>query len=93
MRLNWDQEADALYIYLEDEEAVSRSEQLDEGTLVDLDRLGHVVGIEILHPARTWPLDALLDRFSLRDADRRVLTSFAGLGGRYAFARPLEGVS
>lgn len=47
MRIEYDPEADALYIHLRDV-AVGDSVDIEEGVTVDLDPQGHIVGIEIL---------------------------------------------
>ncbi len=62
MEMTYDQSVDALYIRLAGDQPVARSEQIDAGTLVDLDRFGHVLGIEVLHPARDWPLDEIITK-------------------------------
>lgn len=97
MRLTWDQDADALYVKLHDEtERVSRTEQLDAGTLVDLDRFGRVLGIEIIRPARSWPLEEVLSRFDLPEPDQRALRAMFELTGtdrRYPFAKPVATVA
>ncbi|MDN5358649.1 MAG: hypothetical protein PWP76_492 [Candidatus Diapherotrites archaeon] len=59
MELRYDKDADAVYIRLRDA-PVSRSEELEEGIIVDYDDSGRVVGIEILN-------------FSKRDIDARKL--------------------
>jgi uncharacterized protein YuzE len=64
MKVQYDQAADALYITLAEGVQVSRTVQIDAGTLVDLDRFGNVRGIEVVRPGRTWPLDEILSRFS-----------------------------
>jgi len=91
MKLRWDPEADALYVaLLEDGAPPSRTEQIDSGTLVDLDRLGHILGIEVLRPARTWPLDEIIAQFGM-DPDQaaalRALFSGSHQDRRYPFAR------
>lgn len=48
MRLTYDQEAGALYLRLHDV-PVARSVPVSECCTVDLDTLGDVVGIELLH--------------------------------------------
>lgn len=73
MKLTYDHEDDALYVKLVEGERVSRTEQLDTGTLVDLDRFGRVLGIEVIRPARRWPLEEC----SVSSAcQRRTLTGF-----------------
>jgi len=77
VRLEYDPEADAMYLGLV-EASVSRTEQVDEGTLVDLDNGGLVVGIEIVHPDRQWPLETILERFSLDRLDADTLRKAFG---------------
>lgn len=56
----YDEQADALYIVVQ-EGLVARSIEIDEMTLVDVDDQGQALGIEMLAPARAWPLDSLRD--------------------------------
>ncbi len=72
MKLTYDMEADALVARLA-EGAVARTVEVDSGTLVDVDAAGHVLTIEVLHPARRWPLDEVLDRFPIAPADAAML--------------------
>lgn len=60
----FDLDANALYVRLSDQ-PVARTVQIDEGTLVDLDDKGAVVGIEVIQPQRTWPLGEILRRFQI----------------------------
>jgi uncharacterized protein YuzE len=48
MRLKVDQQADALYLTL-NEDPASRTEEVSPGILVDYDEVGRVVGIEMLY--------------------------------------------
>lgn len=47
MKIEYDKEADALYIVLRDVPA-SDSKDLEEGVTIDLDDKGHIVGLEAL---------------------------------------------
>jgi uncharacterized protein YuzE len=93
MKLTWDSEADALYLTLRgDEEPISRTEELDAGTLVDVDRFGHVIGIEVLRPAREWPLEDILSRYELTEEDRlslKVMFERSRKDRPFPFAKPL----
>jgi uncharacterized protein YuzE len=76
MNLTWDTESDALYIRLRDPQSVSRTVQLDAGTLVDLDRSGEAIGIQVIRPARRWPLNEVLRRWSIPEPERGDLVAF-----------------
>src|SRR3954468_20018724 len=65
MRITYDQRANALYVYVQENVRPSSGEQIDAGTLVDLDDAGRVVGIEVLNPAREWPVNEIVERFTL----------------------------
>ncbi len=71
---HYDQTDDALDISLAHGE-VARTEQIDSGTLVDLDERGRVLSIEVIRPARPWPLEPILQRYSVGDDDARLLHS------------------
>lgn len=58
MKIEYDKEADALYIILRDIPA-SDSKDLEEGVTVDLDDKGHIVGLEILDASERLGLEAL----------------------------------
>ncbi|MBN1377411.1 DUF2283 domain-containing protein [Candidatus Woesearchaeota archaeon] len=47
MKIEYDQDADALYIYLRNEK-VDHSKNVDDNTVIDFDEKGKVIGIEIL---------------------------------------------
>ncbi len=87
MTFSYDYQADALYIEIA-EASVARTEQFDAGTMVDLDQFGRVVGIELLQPARDWPLDEIQARFQLDEGDRAILNTLWGDNRPYPFARP-----
>lgn len=66
MRLSYDDHADALYIRLSDAE-VAGSRVVDEARVLDVDRAGHPVGIEVLGVSDGVDLTDLVDRFDLYD--------------------------
>lgn len=71
----YDLDAQALYIELADRKSAV-SEEIDPGTLVDLDAQGHVIGIEVIHPNRPWPLDEILERYEIDPHDARELRAY-----------------
>ncbi|MXY78015.1 MAG: DUF2283 domain-containing protein [Acidimicrobiia bacterium] len=94
MIFSYDYDADALYIEITDS-PVARTRQFDEGTMVDLDESGEVVGIEVLRPARAWPLKVIRASYELPDGDARILDSLWAQDPPrpYPFTRPPAFVS
>lgn len=78
MKLIYDTEADALDVTIVDDAIVARTQEIEPGTLVDLDEHGRLLAIEVIRPARRWPLEAILERFPISDADAEVLRSIRG---------------
>ena len=96
MKVEYDQQADALYITLAEHAEVARTVQIDPGTLVDLNSRGWLIGVEIIRPARTWPLDEILSRFPADHADARLvrlLERATGAAGTFTYAEPVQLVS
>jgi uncharacterized protein YuzE len=58
MKMTFDKKADAMYIYLK-EEKVFRTEDITSDTIVDYDKDGDVVGIEILSASKKIPMEEL----------------------------------
>jgi uncharacterized protein YuzE len=82
-----DTEADALYIQIL-RGRVARTEMLDEWTLVDVDEDGAPLGIEVIHPARQWPLADFLNRYQVSDDLMMILKQLAPAatrGRRHAY--------
>ena len=86
MRFQYDREADALMISVKDG-LVARSEEIDSGTLLDLDEHGALLAIEVLRPARTWPLDEILASHEVSEADSQTLKALWGAEAPYPFVR------
>jgi uncharacterized protein YuzE len=49
LRTKYDEQADAAYIYVNEQGKVDKTIKLNEGILVDVDSQKKIVGIEILH--------------------------------------------
>jgi uncharacterized protein YuzE len=88
LQATYDNEADALYVTLMASTGVATTHELDPGTLVDLDSTGAVVGIEVLHPGRMWPVAEVIHRYGIGGLDRKLLeVMFPQIGGpKFAFA-------
>lgn len=72
MRISYDETVDAVYITLADS-TVERTVEIDPGTLVDVDRAGSLVGIEVIRPARDWPLNKIIEEYQLEERDLQAL--------------------
>lgn len=93
MRFTYDADADALYVFLA-EELVSQTIEVDSLTMVDVDRLGNAVGIEVVRPNRDVPLDTLAARFALdENTIRRIeqLIHAEGRDGRFNYSGSMAG--
>ncbi|MBI4646205.1 MAG: DUF2283 domain-containing protein [Bacteroidia bacterium] len=51
MKIEFSREADAIYVYFREVE-VTKSQELEDGVVIDLDNNGHIVGIEILNASK-----------------------------------------
>ena len=60
MKIEYDKEADALYIQLREAE-VDDNIDIEEGVTIDLDEKRHIVGIEILDASKTLSLRDLVN--------------------------------
>ena len=58
MRIEYDNEVDALYIHLRDVDPVDTAD-VEDGVTVDLDDDGHIVGLEILDAVERLGLESL----------------------------------
>ena len=77
MYLSYDLEANALYVGLASEGSVARTHTVDEGTMVDVDTQGTVVGVEVINPHREWPINQIKRRFKLPADQSRLLDLLA----------------
>ncbi|HEX6468258.1 MAG TPA: DUF2283 domain-containing protein [Streptosporangiaceae bacterium] len=75
-----DQKTDALYIYLSDQRPAA-TRQIEQGTVVDLDETGRLIGIEVICRHRAWPVEAILGAYPVSEADETRLRQLAGLTG------------
>jgi len=60
LRIEYDKQADALYIQLR-EASVDDNIDIEEGVTVDLDEKRHIVGIEILDASKKLSLEDLVN--------------------------------
>jgi len=67
MRYIYDDEADALYVYLREDGEVARSVVVDEGRTIDFGPDGEPVGIEVLGASAGIHVSDLSRRFDLQE--------------------------
>ena len=60
MRIEYDNEADALYILLKNDSTPVDGRDAGEGVVVDFDKQGHIVGLEVLDAADKLGLESIL---------------------------------
>ena len=60
MKITFDKEADAMYIEVSDEEFVA-NKKIDAETILDLDKKGKIIGIELLNVSKRMTKDFLSD--------------------------------
>ena len=72
IRIDHDLNTNAFYVHVTDL-PVTRTEEVDSGTLVDLASDETVVGIEVVEASRPWPLSKILERFSFSESDADML--------------------
>jgi len=58
MKITFDKEADAVYIEFSSGEFAS-NKKIDDNTIIDLDKDGNILGIEILSVSKRMPNDFL----------------------------------
>lgn len=58
MEITYDKEADAIYIEFSSEEFAS-NKKIDDSTIIDLDKNGKIIGIELLNVSKRIPKKAL----------------------------------
>ncbi len=54
MKITYDKDADAMYVYLTDKK-FSKCKEIDKNTILDLDEDGNVIGIELLFVSKRFP--------------------------------------
>jgi len=58
MKITFDKKADAMYIYLK-KKKVFKTRQITDDTIVDFDKNGNIIGIELLSISKRMPLKEL----------------------------------
>lgn len=58
MEINYDKEADAMYIEFRKGE-FAKNKKIDDFTIIDLDNKGNILGIELLEVSKRIPVESL----------------------------------
>ena len=58
MEINYDKEADAMYIEFRKGDFV-KNKKIDDFTIIDLDKMGNILGIELLEASKKIPIESL----------------------------------
>lgn len=69
MNIEYDPQADALYLSIQPDTLVEKSKELEQGLVVDWDKNKKVVGLEILDVSKKFKLDNLLN-FSVKGIEK-----------------------
>jgi len=56
MNIEYDPQADALYLSMQPNKSVNKSKELEEGLVVDLDKTKKVIGLEVLNVSKKFKL-------------------------------------
>ena len=75
MELKYDLNVGALYIRLTDQ-AVARTREIDDNTVVDIDAHGGIVGIEVISIGHPWALDDVLRDYAIPSAAAAQLRAY-----------------
>ncbi len=60
MKIEYDKEVDALYVYLQKKE-VYRTKEIEEGVNIDFDEEGKVIGLEIIGVTQRYKLEDIFN--------------------------------
>lgn len=78
MRIDYDLDADALYVTLLDE-PVAKTQAIEDLTFVDVTEDGRPIGIEVIGLTRAWALEKILSQFEVPENDAQQLRAqFSG---------------
>jgi uncharacterized protein YuzE len=60
MKIEYSKEADAIYVYFK-EAYVSSSKEVEDGVIIDFDREGRLIGIEVLDVSQRFSLSDIVN--------------------------------
>ena len=74
--IEFDPRADALYVHFNNRDIAAQVEMPD-GVIVDVDKDGLAVGVDIMSPSTGWDVGQIVERFELDANDAAYLTRLA----------------
>jgi uncharacterized protein YuzE len=60
MKIEYSKQADAIYVYFK-EDAVARSKEIEDGVVIDFDKEGQLIGIEVLDVSQRFTLSDIVN--------------------------------
>lgn len=60
MKIEYSKEADAIYVYFK-EEVVANSKEIEDGVVIDFDKKGQLIGIEVLDVSQRFSLSDIVN--------------------------------
>ncbi len=60
MKIEYSKEADALYVHFK-EEYVAKSKEIEDGIVIDFDKNGQIIGIEVLDATHRFSLSDIVN--------------------------------
>jgi len=60
MKIEYSKEADAIYVYFK-EEVVANSKEIEDGVVIDFDKDGQLIGIEVLDVSQRFSLSDIVN--------------------------------
>jgi len=60
VKIEYSKEADAIYVYFK-EEFVASSKEIEDGVVIDFDKDGHLIGIEVLDVSQRFSLSDIVN--------------------------------
>jgi uncharacterized protein YuzE len=81
VRIDYDLDAHALYVTIT-ADPVASTVAIDDGTNVDLDQAGGIVGIEVVDYAKPWPLEQILAAYRVSPPHAACLRAVQAAGWR-----------
>ena len=60
MKIEYSKEADAIYVYFK-EDFVEKSKEIEDGIVIDFDKNGQLIGIEVLDASKRFSLADIMN--------------------------------